>query len=134
MPFQKFVQIDRVAVIQDGPFSGKIAAIGFALKRWVTMHGMSFNVEVGLDGFNLIVGCGLVGQPVSSLVSAGEPARPRGPPLSRALSGTQGRKTRTSQNHSISMGSLRILGSPRILPRFHYHAFPRISRESTWDS
>lgn len=46
---------------------GKIAAIGFALKRWVTMHGMSFNVDVDLNGFELIVGCGLVGQPVSSL-------------------------------------------------------------------
>lgn len=47
--------------------SGKIAAIGFALKRWVTMHGMSFNVDPDLRGFDLIVGCGLVGQPVSSL-------------------------------------------------------------------
>ena len=27
MPFQKFVQIGRVAVIQDGPLAGKIAAI-----------------------------------------------------------------------------------------------------------
>ena len=27
MNFQKFVQIGRVAVIQDGPSSGKIAAI-----------------------------------------------------------------------------------------------------------
>lgn len=46
---------------------GKIAAIGFHLKRWVTMHGMSFNVRPDLAGFNLIVGCGLVGEKVSSL-------------------------------------------------------------------
>lgn len=47
--------------------AGKIAAIGFHLKRWVTMHGMSFNVDVDLSAFELIVGCGLVGEPVSSL-------------------------------------------------------------------
>ena len=47
--------------------AGKIAAIGFYLKRWVTMHGMSFNVDPDLAGFQLIVGCGLVGEKVSSL-------------------------------------------------------------------
>lgn len=47
--------------------AGKIAAIGFYLKRWVTMHGMSFNVDLDLAGFQLIVGCGLVGEKVSSL-------------------------------------------------------------------
>ncbi len=47
--------------------SGKIAAIGFHLKRWVTMHGMSFNVNLDLRGFDNIVGCGLVGEKVSSL-------------------------------------------------------------------
>ena len=47
--------------------AGKIAAIGFYLKRWVTLHGMSFNVDLDLAGFQLIVGCGLVGEKVSSL-------------------------------------------------------------------
>ncbi len=46
---------------------GKIAAIGFHLKRWVSMHGLSLNVDLDLAGFQLIVGCGLVGEPVSSL-------------------------------------------------------------------
>ncbi len=46
---------------------GKIAAIGFKLQRWVTLHGMSFNVEEGLDGFQLIVPCGLAGEPIASL-------------------------------------------------------------------
>lgn len=50
--------------------AGKIAAIGFHLKRWVSMHGMSFNVHPDLRGFDLIVGCGLVGEPVSSLQRA----------------------------------------------------------------
>ncbi len=47
--------------------AGKIAAIGFHLKRWVSMHGMSFNVDLDLAGFQLIVGCGLVGEKVTSL-------------------------------------------------------------------
>lgn len=46
---------------------GKIAAIGFRLKRWITMHGMSLNVDLSLAGFRLIVPCGLLGERVSSL-------------------------------------------------------------------
>lgn len=46
---------------------GKIAAIGFRLRHWVSQHGMSFNVDPDLAGFDLIVPCGLVGEPVSSL-------------------------------------------------------------------
>jgi lipoate-protein ligase B len=47
--------------------AGKLAAIGFQIKRWVTLHGMSYNVDMDLGGFNLIVGCGLVGEPVTTL-------------------------------------------------------------------
>ncbi len=46
---------------------GKIAAIGFRLRRWVSFHGLSLNVAADLPGFDLIVPCGLVGEPVSSL-------------------------------------------------------------------
>ena len=46
---------------------GKIAAIGFRLKRWVSFHGMSFNVENELDGFETIVPCGLEGEQVTTL-------------------------------------------------------------------
>lgn len=49
--------------------AGKIAAIGFHLKRGITLHGMSFNVEIDLNGFDRIVPCGLVGDPVCSLQS-----------------------------------------------------------------
>jgi len=49
--------------------SGKIAAIGFRLQRWVTSHGMSFNVNLDLSGFNTIIPCGLVGEAVASLES-----------------------------------------------------------------
>ncbi|MEN7972808.1 MAG: lipoyl(octanoyl) transferase LipB [Verrucomicrobiota bacterium] len=47
--------------------AGKIAAIGFRLKKWVSFHGMSFNVSNDLMGFDTIVPCGLVGEPVASL-------------------------------------------------------------------
>ena len=47
--------------------AGKVAAIGFRLKKWVSFHGMSFNVCNDLMGFNTIVPCGLVGEPVASL-------------------------------------------------------------------
>jgi lipoate-protein ligase B len=46
---------------------GKLAAIGFRLKKWVSFHGMSFNVSLDLSGFQTIVPCGLVGQPVASM-------------------------------------------------------------------
>ena len=46
---------------------GKVAAIGFRLKKWVSFHGMSFNVNNDLNGFNTIVPCGLEGENVTSL-------------------------------------------------------------------
>ena len=47
--------------------SGKIAAIGVRIRRWVTSHGMSFNANIDLAGFDAIVPCGLSGEPVASL-------------------------------------------------------------------
>jgi lipoyl(octanoyl) transferase len=46
---------------------GKIAAIGVRVRRWITSHGMSFNISVDLRYTSWIVPCGLVGQPVTSL-------------------------------------------------------------------
>lgn len=48
---------------------GKLAAIGFRVSRWVTSHGMSFNVSPDLSGFDTIVPCGLEGEAVASLKS-----------------------------------------------------------------
>jgi lipoate-protein ligase B len=47
--------------------AGKVAAIGFRLKKWVSFHGMGFNVRNELSGFNTIVPCGLVGEPVATM-------------------------------------------------------------------
>jgi lipoate-protein ligase B len=47
--------------------AGKLAAIGFRLKKWVSFHGMSFNVKNDLSLFKTIVPCGLEGEPVASM-------------------------------------------------------------------
>jgi lipoate-protein ligase B len=39
--------------------SGKIASIGIHVKKWITYHGFSFNVNVDLGYFNNIIACGL---------------------------------------------------------------------------
>ena len=65
--------------------AGKIAAIGFRLKKWVSFHGMSFNVCNDLQGFNTIVPCGLVGEPVASLQSILDNACPEMPAVRDSL-------------------------------------------------
>lgn len=45
----------------------KVAAMGVRVRRWVSMHGLSLNVNPDLSHFGLIVPCGLVGRPVTSL-------------------------------------------------------------------
>jgi len=45
----------------------KIQAIGVRLSRWVTQHGLAFNVDVDLEPFSYIVPCGLSGREVTSL-------------------------------------------------------------------
>lgn len=47
--------------------AGKIAAIGVRFQKWVSSHGMSFNVAPDLSHFGLIVPCGLAGERVTSL-------------------------------------------------------------------
>jgi len=49
------------------PRAGKIAAMGVRVRKWITLHGLSFNVEPDLAHFGLIVPCGLAGRPVTSL-------------------------------------------------------------------
>ncbi|MBB5746220.1 lipoyl(octanoyl) transferase [Brevundimonas variabilis] len=49
----------------------KIAAIGVKVRKWVSFHGISLNVEPDLDHFNGIVPCGIAEHGVTSLVDLG---------------------------------------------------------------
>jgi lipoyl(octanoyl) transferase len=51
----------------------KIAAIGVRVRRWVTYHGVSLNVEPELSHFDGIVPCGLDDYGVTSLADLGLP-------------------------------------------------------------
>ena len=51
----------------------KIAAIGVKLRKWVSFHGISLNVEPDLGHFSGIVPCGQVEHGVTSLVDLGLP-------------------------------------------------------------
>ncbi|MEM9044298.1 MAG: lipoyl(octanoyl) transferase LipB [Pseudomonadota bacterium] len=51
----------------------KIAAIGVRLRRWVSFHGISINVEPDLSHFSGIVPCGIQGYGVTSLADLGLP-------------------------------------------------------------
>lgn len=49
----------------------KIAAIGVRIRKWVTFHGVSLNVDPDLDHFTGIVPCGISQHGVTSLADLG---------------------------------------------------------------
>ena len=51
----------------------KIAAIGIRLRKWISFHGISINVEPDLEHFSGIVPCGIAEHGVTSLVDLGLP-------------------------------------------------------------
>ncbi|MDO8840047.1 MAG: lipoyl(octanoyl) transferase LipB [Parvibaculum sp.] len=67
---------DRVGVWVRRPERGltaedKIAAIGVRIRKWVTFHGVSLNVDPDLDHFSGIVPCGIAQHGVTSLADLG---------------------------------------------------------------
>ena len=69
---------DRVGVWVRRPEKGpgvedKIAPIGIRVRRWVSFHGISLNVEPDLTHFDGIVPCGVREHGVTSLVDLGLP-------------------------------------------------------------
>ena len=49
----------------------KIGAIGVRVRKWVTLHGFSVNIDPDLSHFTGIVPCGLAEYPVTSLSALG---------------------------------------------------------------
>ena len=45
----------------------KIGAIGLRLKKWITYHGLSFNINPDLNYYNFIHACGLEDYKITSL-------------------------------------------------------------------
>lgn len=58
-------------VMSDGSES-KIAAIGVRIRKWVTYHGISLNVNPDLSHFEGIVPCGIAEHGVTSLTDLGK--------------------------------------------------------------
>jgi lipoyl(octanoyl) transferase len=71
---------DRIGVWVRRPDKGaahedKIAAIGIRVRRWVSLHGISFNIDCDLSHFAGIVPCGVADARygVTSLIDLGRP-------------------------------------------------------------
>jgi lipoyl(octanoyl) transferase len=67
---------DRVGVWVRRPDKGlgveeKIAAIGLRVTKWVSLHGVSLNVDPDLAHYAGIVPCGIAGHGVTSLADLG---------------------------------------------------------------
>ncbi|MCG7519644.1 lipoyl(octanoyl) transferase LipB [Ruegeria sp. Ofav3-42] len=64
---------DKPLTASGQPAEDKVAAIGLRLRKWVSFHGISINVEPDLDHFSGIVPCGITEHGVTSLVDLGLP-------------------------------------------------------------
>jgi len=53
--------------VDDADKSRKICAMGVKCSRWVTMHGLAFNINTDLDYFKNIIPCGIDDKAVTSL-------------------------------------------------------------------
>ncbi len=67
------VRNDKPLTASGAPQEDKIAAIGVRLRKWVSFHGLSINVEPDLSHFDGIVPCGIRDHGVTSLVDLGLP-------------------------------------------------------------
>ncbi len=64
---------EKPALPDGTPREDKIAAIGIRLRKWISFHGISINVDPDLEHFSGIVPCGITGHGVTSLVDLGLP-------------------------------------------------------------
>ena len=64
---------DKPLTVTGARPEDKIAAIGIRLRKWVSFHGISINVEPDIEHFTGIVPCGITEHGVTSLVDLGLP-------------------------------------------------------------
>ena len=64
---------EKPLAMNGQPAEDKIAAIGIRLRKWISFHGVSINVEPDLTHFSGIVPCGITEHGVTSLVDLGLP-------------------------------------------------------------
>ena len=64
---------DKPRLADGSTAEDKIAAIGIRLRKWVSFHGLSLNVDPDLEHFSGIVPCGVREHGVTSLVDLGLP-------------------------------------------------------------
>lgn len=65
---------NRVGIWIEGSALGvesKIASLGIRVRKWVTYHGLSFNINPNLESFRCIVPCGIKGFGITSLEKEG---------------------------------------------------------------
>jgi lipoyl(octanoyl) transferase len=62
---------DKPPLPDGSPREDKIAAIGVRVRRWVSLHGVSLNVDPDLTHFEGIVPCGVREHGVTSLADLG---------------------------------------------------------------
>ncbi len=64
---------DKPLTVGGALAEDKIAAIGIRLRKWISFHGISINVDPDLEHYSGIVACGITGHGVTSLVDLGLP-------------------------------------------------------------
>lgn len=69
---------DRIGVWVKRPDKGKhseekLAAVGIRIRKWISFHGISINVEPNLNHYDGIVPCGVANHGVTSFVDLGYP-------------------------------------------------------------
>ncbi len=58
--------------VKDNNRWDKIAALGIRISSWITLHGISINLNPNLDEFNNIVPCGITNSGVTSFYKLGK--------------------------------------------------------------